>query len=149
MSTYSRRVETVRALVAGSVIASNAVQAAAIDRELNAAGVTTRVPQLQRRRILQVLHTTRALDCSLREFLTYHGIAPGRSLGTFLTRLQNNHGHPAIAPLPAASRNRFQTRIVDPRNRYIHEADEYPATDGETMRLLSEMHGCLVEVLSL
>jgi hypothetical protein len=108
MSAYSRRVQTVRALVAGSVIAANAIQLAAIELELEAAADTTRIPQLPRRRLLQVLHTTRALDSSLREFLAFHGVAAGNSLGSYLTRLRNNNGHPVIAPLPAASRTRFQ-----------------------------------------
>jgi len=149
MSAYSRRVQTVRALVVGSVIAANAIQLAAVESELEAAAATTRIPQLPRRRLLQILHTTRALDSSLREFLTFYGVAPGNSLGAYLTRLRDNNGHPDIAALPAASRTRFQNQIVNLRNRYMHEAGAFPASDGETMQLLSEMHDCLVEVLAL
>ena len=149
MSGYSRRVQTVRALVAGSVIAANTIQMTAIDLELEEAAKTVRIPQPSRRRLLQVLHTTRALDSSLREFLAVHQVPPGNSLGSYLKRLRDNNAHPVIAPLPAASRTRFQTRIVDLRNRYMHEAGAFPATKGETMQLLSEMHECLVEVLAL
>ena len=150
MSIYRRRVETIRALVAGSVVARNAPMYGLIDQELQEVYNVVRVPQLHRRRLLQVLHTTRSLDSGLAEFVRYHQLPhPGRSLGQYLTALSRNNAHTLLAPLPGGARARYQVSIVNVRNRYMHEAGAFPATDGEIMTLLSEMDACLVQVLSL
>lgn len=150
MSAYKRRVDTLKALVAGSVIGTHSAENTLIEEEFDEAGSTMRVPQLRRRKLLQVLHTTRALDSALKCFLTHHGIPlGGRSLGSYLTGLKNNAGHTTLSPLLEVSRLRYQTNIADPRNQYMHQAGAYPNTDGDIMTLVSEMHACLTEVLAL
>lgn len=150
MSVYQRRVNTIRALVAGSVISTNPALLARIDQELQEVYRVVRVPQLPRRRLLQVLHTTRSLDSGLAFFLQHHAVPhPGRALGSYLRALVQNAGHPVLAPLPVGARTHYQASIVDVRNRYMHEAGAFPGTDGEIMTLLSEMDACLAQVLSL
>ncbi len=151
MSTYHRRVQTLQVLLSGSPpIASHANEAYVIDGELEEAGKTVKIPQLPRRRLLQILHTTRSLDSSLACFLNHHGITPNRkSLGGYLIELETIPVPGPIGALPAASRTRYQQNIVKLRNRYMHEAGAFPATDGEIMTLLSEMHSCLTDVLNL
>jgi hypothetical protein len=151
MSAYRRRIEGLQTLVAGSVIATaNPAEAQRIDDELGHAGTTINVPQLPRRRLLQILHTTRSLDSLLTLFCAHYAI-PGNptGLGSYLTALVNNIGHPTLSPMPSATRDRYRTSIAGPRNTYMHRADAFPATDGEVMRLVSEMHACITEVLNL
>jgi hypothetical protein len=46
-------------------------------------------------------------------------------------------------------RQRFQASIVASRNRYMHEAGAFPASDYEIRMLLAEMEHCLAVVLAL
>lgn len=103
----------------------------------------------RRRELLQVLHTTRALDSSLRAFLLQRHVPlnGAAALGGYLTRLAN-HGANGVGQLSERRRASFQATIVDPRNRFMHSADAYP-TRWEADRLLNEMYSCLSEVLAL
>lgn len=149
MSPYQRRIDTLKVLLTGSVVAGTNTYTS-VENELTAAATTVRVPQLPRRRILQVLHTTRSLDSVLRAFVQHHGVTCNKpTLGGYLTALSQNAGHPSLAILPPLRKTHFQASIVASRNRYMHEADAFPATDGETMTLVSEMHTCLSEVFAL
>lgn len=96
-----------------------------------------------RRQLLQVLHSTRALDTSLKEYLASQGIpSSGSSLGSYLYALAN-HSILAIAKLPKSDQQRYQLKIVDERNRYMHQAGACPASDAEIRILLSEHEpGC-------
>jgi hypothetical protein len=147
LSTASRRVRTLRTLVAGSPIAGSP-HFQAILRELAAIANAQRV-QGRRKQLLGVLHTTRALDTSLREFLVQKAIPlnGATGLGGYLIRLAN-HQTAAVGRLPQNRRAHFQRAIADVRNRYMHEADCYPASQ-DANRTLAEMDDCLVETLAL
>lgn len=90
-----------------------------------------------------MLHSTRALDTSLKEYLASQGIpSSGPSLGSYLYALAN-HSILAIAKLPKSDQQRYQLKIVDERNRYMHQAGACPASDAEIRILLSEHEpGC-------
>ncbi len=96
-----------------------------------------------------VLHTTRALDTSLRELLTARSVPlpPNRALGGYLLRFQN-HSSSSMRRLSPPRRQSFQSSIVTKRNRYLHESDAYPDSLG-TDSILREVHACLSEVLAL
>jgi len=97
--------------------------------------------------LLQVLHSTRALDTGLATLLNAGGVVPARSLGGMLRQLEmpGVHGN----QLPAGSAAYFQTYIVDDRNWYMHEAGTFPAASSEIAALLSEMEACLMQAISL
>ena len=149
MSLYGRRIETLKVLIAGSVV-SRSTAYTSIEGELSAAASTVRIPQLPRRYLLQVLHTTRCLDSTLSSFINHHAVTcTKQSLGGYLYALKNNAGHATLTPLSEPRRANFQTKIVDVRNTYMHQAGAFPASEAESMTLLSEMHTCLVEVFAL
>ena len=149
-AAYRKRIESMRTLIAGSVIGAHPAEANLIDHELADASSTTSVPQLPRRRLLQILHTTRSLDSFLLCFLGHHTV-PGnpKSIGQYLKALVDNGGHPTLLPLSAMTKNRYQTSITNPRNRFMHQAGAFPATEGEVMQILSEMQACIADILLL
>ena len=147
MSDTRGRVRAIQAIVAGSTLSSSALHTA-IQTEFGEVYRCRRVRREDRRRLLQVLHSTRALDTSLKEFTALHGCSPPtRSLGGYLTCLTNGCG--SLTRLPDAERRTYQTSIVNVRNTLIHEAGAVPLDDAEILGLLSEMERCLLRVVSL
>lgn len=47
--------------------------------------------------------------------------------------------------LPPGTAAFFQSRIVNVRNRYMHEAGAFPASQSEISALLSDMDACLTQ----
>jgi hypothetical protein len=98
--------------------------------------------------LLQVLHSTRALDSTLAVFTSYYAISvPRPSLGGYLRELTRHHV-PGLGLLRESDRAQYKRTIVDKRNLYMHEAGTFPSR-GEISFLLSEMHACLARVLAL
>lgn len=148
MSDHKKRIETLKVLIAGSVI-SNDPGYTHILGELNEVKNVKKVKDKNRYRLLQVLHSTRALDSTLKAYVTYHRYPTNmHSLGGYLTTLTQNN---VIGrnQLPSNARIRFQQSIVDVRNLYMHKAGTYPSRDEDIRALLSEMHDCLIKVISL
>ena len=85
MSTHIRRIRAMQALLAGSVLSVRSSYAT-IYNELSEVTLAGRIQRQGRKQLLQVLHSTRALDTSLQELLIHHGITIRRnsSLGTYL-----------------------------------------------------------------
>lgn len=148
MANHRRRVNALRALVAGSVLGANPV-AATVDAEFLELIRVGRVRILARRYLLQVLHATRALDSTLRAFLIHHGILGGaNALGQYLRALRDNAtGIPAA--LAEAQRANYQNTVVNPRNTFMHQAGAAPLNDAQVANLLAEMDACLVDVFNL
>jgi len=136
-----------QAVIAGTCIQANPGYLAVRD-EFNAVVQAGQVHARHRRLLLQVLHSTRALDSALVSFLAQRAIPAGRSLGQNLYVLRD-HQRPGLNRLPERRRAHYQGSIVAGRNRYIHRAGQYPAGDHEWHQLLVEMHACLTEVLRL
>src|SRR5262249_11055859 len=104
---------------------------------------------LRRRCLVQVLFSTRAVDTGLLTFLQVRGIPVGqRSIGGYLTQLASHHV-PGVGRLSQVERQRYQSRIAAPRNRYLHQAGANPAGIQEVRTLLNEMYSCLARVFTL
>jgi len=109
------------------------------------------------RRLLQILHSTRALDSTLAAFIKNYGYTDPsdpskkfKSLYGYLYLIC--FGNPATANirrLKESDLKKYQQKIVNERNRYMHEADAFPIDDLEILLLLSEMNECLAKVFSL
>lgn len=143
----ARRVETIQALALSRGFLGPLQQV--VFDELDEVKAVERTPLVRRRHLLQLLHATRALDTTLREFTrTFNCVPKTPSLGGYLVALATS-ATSTVSPLPEASRTRYQSSIVSRRNRYAHEAGAFPATEAEVGRLLSEMEACLAEVFAL
>lgn len=149
MSLHKQRIRLIQALIAGNpAIFSNGLHGT-IQTEFSEAYQVRRVRSRQRRHLLQVVHSTRALDSALRVFINYHGCTSAQSLGGYLWSLARHHSVSLNSQLLTQDRRRFQNSIVDIRNRFLHEAGSYPTTDNEINTLLAEMQDCLVVVFRL
>jgi hypothetical protein len=103
----------------------------------------------KRRNILKILHSTRALDSTLKAILDYYRIRNGNhSLGQYITQLAN-HRSPALGNISRSERDKYQRSIANVRNTHLHEADSYPKNDKEVNQLISEMQALLTRVSSL
>lgn len=103
----------------------------------------------KRKHILKILHSTRALDSTLREILDYYGIRNGKSsIGQYIYQFKN-HSHSTLGKLTQSERDKYQSIIADIRNIHLHNADSYPKNDGEVFQLISEMHALIARVASL
>jgi hypothetical protein len=113
-----------------------------------------KVPDKRRRWLLQVLHSTRALDSALAAFIQQKGIQPARGrgkptgLGGYL-KLLEKHGTSGRARLPSGFANQYQVSIVKHRNRFMHEAGSFPRREAEIRLLLGEMQSCMALVALL
>lgn len=148
MSVHRQRIEAIQALIAGSVVAASS-SFSSIKSEYGEVIHSGKIQPLRRRRILQVLHSTRGLDSTLKEFTNRHGVPVNRqTLGGYLWGLAH-HPLKTISRLSDLERGDFQRSIVRTRNRYMHEAGAYPAGDYQVLGLLSDMQACLSRVFSL
>lgn len=113
-----------------------------ITSELNRIYVSGRLPR-RSGWLLAVLHTTRALDTTLSEILLFKGWNPNgqsRNLGSHLHKLKDN------AVLTQTQRRHYQTKVVDERNKYMHQAGAIPGKV-EADAILAEMDACITHVL--
>lgn len=155
---HKARVRTLQALIRGLPCLHGHPSQASVLAEYGEVYAVRKIRRGTRRRILEVLHSTRALDSALSHFVGHHGCRgrtrsgrPARapnSLGGYLMALRD-HTVAGLRRLPAAQQSHFQSHIVDVRNRYMHEADAYPVGDREVQLLLAEMDACLAAVVRL
>lgn len=149
MSTLNRRLQTMKALVhASAELSANAAMCSTVCAEFDEAVRASAVSGESRRRLLQILHSTRALDTALKAFVQHHAIQAKPSLGGYLKAL-TQHGVMGLRKLPPPRQSQYQQRIVNPRNKYMHEAGAAPTDHHEILALLSEMQSCLAEVTAL
>lgn len=107
------------------------------------------IPPPPRKNILKVLHSTRALDTTLRSFLDHHGIlGRSHSIGQYLFQL-TNHRLRTVVNLSTAERAKYQNEIVNLRNKHLHTANSYPRNDREVYQLIAEMEALVTRVISL
>lgn len=149
MSFHKSRIDTLKCLVAGSKSLSAIPYRSIIECEFDEVKNLSNINIPKRKYLLSVLHSTRALDTSLKRFVSYHGLSNkvSTSLGASLKYIQDSP--PGILNAPFTLRVRFQNSIVKERNRYMHEAGAFPSSDNEIRRLLSEMDHCLSVVVNL
>jgi hypothetical protein len=153
VSDQTKRISALKALVAGSPELVSTPLCPKIIDELDEVARVRRLEPRRRCRLLQILHSSRALDSALATFLDYHGCRNGRSLGAYLKTLTHLTGltkrSTVTNSLPQHAAHRYQRNIVDDRNRYMHGSGEYPLNDAEVSDVLAEMQDCLSIVLSL
>jgi hypothetical protein len=149
---HKARVLTLQALIAGMPCVAASPSSGHIHSEFAEVYAVGRIRRVPRRRILEILHSTRALDTTLRIFVTHHGCTGRRGrprgLGQYLFALRD-HTVGGLGHLTATDTQRFVNNISDQRNGYIHEAGATPTTDVAVQTLLSEMRACLVLVSRL
>jgi hypothetical protein len=141
MSASQKRHDTLRAIIRGSLLYQQAPEFAQIDAELQELSNCRRVNPDRRKRLLQVIHSTRALDSALGTLLTLHGHIPADSLGPRMNQLKN---------LPAAQRGHLSQATIDTlrkaicrkRNRFVHNANAYPTSTMEVDSLVADIHTC-------
>src|SRR5690348_2083763 len=110
MASRNARILTLQVLIAGSVIRADPSYQA-IQSEYIALTAVKKVPQLPRRRLLEVLHSSRALDTFLRVFTQMHGCkVTAPSLGGYLKSLES-HANPKLSFLAPALVKQYQGRI--------------------------------------
>ena len=147
----AKRIETIVALVSAKGFPPLAT--GTICDEFESVKNVESHPVIKRRHLLQVLHSTRALDSCLKEATILAGCCPPlnkQSLGGYLTALVNGPvALPFLNVLPQASFTAYKSSILAHRNKYMHQAGAYPATDAEVGALLSSMEACVTEVLGL
>jgi hypothetical protein len=146
MTSRKARHLTLRAIVKGSPLYGADPALNAVDVELCELGNCGRTQPLNRQRLLQVFHASRALDTSLGVILRSHSIAPKHGIGKMLHQL------PSIPPtqrghLPASSVQNYVSTIANPRNRYAHKAGVFPTSTQEVDQIVSEIHACLSAIL--
>lgn len=146
------RIATVQAILAGTCIGTGP-SGPIVQTEFGAVHEACRIRKPNRRRLLEVVHSARALDSSLKAFVQHHGCQEtGKRLpcamGGYLHALEK-HSVVGLGKISAIQRKQFQTAIVDIRNRFLHEAGAFPLTDKEVDTLLSDMHACLAAVAAL
>ena len=145
MSSNWRRISALQALVAGSPIPQPV--RAQVNQEFAEVYNTRRIRKVPRRLLLEVLHSTRALDTALASYIVEAGGPQPVSLGAALYHLVSPGIH--SNRLSPQSRQHYQAAIVDSRNDYMHQAGKFPSAPSEISALLTEMHSCLTDALSL
>lgn len=142
MSASGKRHETLRAIVRGSSQYLLAPEFERVDAELLELTRCARIQPERRKRLLQAIHATRALDTSLGVLLNLHGVAPEQSLGPRMTQMANLpanlRGH-----LPQSVVLSFRASICNKRNKCVHNADHYPTSAHEVDALVSDIETCL------
>lgn len=98
--------------------------------------------------LYSTLHLTRSLDTSLRLFLEINNIlGTEHALGDYLKKLVNHHDA-ALKKLNDGLRMRFQTDIVNQRNRFMHTSGAFP-NKSELNNLENSICFCLQTILNL
>jgi hypothetical protein len=153
MSIHRSRIRTLQAIVAGVPCLHAHPGHRDIQSEFNEVYAVRKIRKAARRRILEVLHSTRALDTTLSAFVGHYRCLPAAgntpdSLGGYLVALEQ-HRVPGLGQMPGLQRRHFQTSIVNVRNTYMHRAGAFPPSDRDVQLLLAEMNTCLAVVSRL
>lgn len=142
MASRKNQIRTVQALIAGNrYLHRSTTSLSLIDGEFNEFLKVDSVKLNKRKWLLQIFHLTRAFDSTLKVYITKRGWRSNRrSLGSYLFTLKNRN------VITEAERNHWQTTIVKPRNKYMHEAGSWPHNDRESNQLLAEIIACLSKI---
>jgi hypothetical protein len=140
-----------QALVAGTSFLSTSSN---VINEFGEVYAVRKIRNSRRRRLLEIVHSARALDTALLGFITHYNCLPKgqtklpTTLGGYLIALKE-HKNASIGQLTEAQTLHFQAQIVNQRNIYMHQAFTFPGTDQAVFILIAEMHSCLTVVLAL
>lgn len=146
MSSRSKEAATLRAMVRSSNRFQSEQQREAVADELTEFINCARISPLRRRRLLQFIHTSRALETSLLSICQARGIAAAQvpSMNAYLGQLANC----TPAALPQVVRELCSTRVAAIRNRLAHGAGAYPAGDLQLNSGFDAVRTCLAVLLS-
>ncbi len=146
MSATKKRHDTLRAIVRGSPLYLQIAEFAQIEAELEELSNCNRIGPERRKRLLQVLHSTRALDSTLGKLISHYGQVPETSLGPRLSQLKNlpsgQRGHLSHATIDA-----FRRAICSKRNKFVHTANAYPTSSNEVDGLVGDIQSVLTALL--
>lgn len=146
MSSRSREAATLRAIVRGSSRFGANHHIDAVADELTEFINCNRIQPARRRRLLQFLHTSRALETALMSVCQERGLPPSPkpSMKAYLNQLTN-----CVPPaLPQALKDHCVTRVADVRNRLAHGAGAYPAGDLQLNSGFDAARACLALLLA-
>lgn len=136
-----KRIDTLRMIIGSHPTLVSDARTGDVIRELQRVIDTKRISGGDRW-LLQVLHTTRALDTCLARIIAQHRWAVTTpSLGGYLRELRDK------GVIVEHQRHHWQNSLVGPRNLYMHSANMMPlqhTADG----LLDEMDACMSIVLA-
>lgn len=145
--SLDNRINTIIALINSSSI--NSIQKNNVKIEYRQVVNVNKVAPPQRKNILRILHSTRALDTTLKAYLDFYGIRGGNhSIGQYLNTLAK-HSDNRIGKLSDSEKRKYQREIVDHRNKHLHTANSYPTNDSEVSNIISEMQALVSRVVSL
>lgn len=148
MPTQKNRIDTIIAII-NSNTALTSVNINKLKTEFKQVIAVDVISPDKRKNILKILHSTRALDSTLKSILDHHHIRNGKhSIGQYITQL-TIHNSTSLGKLSQSERSKFQTSIADVRNTHLHTADSYPQNDREVNELISEMQSLITRVASL
>jgi hypothetical protein len=135
-----------------NIPAADSARIAAEFQELQNVSKVTPDP---RRRILEILHATRALDSTMDEIFTAIGEpipTKEKALGKYLNKLNS---HTVVGPnkfatrLDEPSKLRYKTFVADVRNQMMHRAGEYPVSEKALEGFLAVVNEWLGHVCAL
>jgi hypothetical protein len=145
MKGIGSRVATVKALVVGTS-GFAAVQREVVI-ELDELYDARLVRKRDRRRLLQVLHASRAVDTALAAILAADGVSPApRSIGQSLNKLGSRGVHGRT--LTATDVRTYSARFRVVRNMYAHDAGAFPS-ESEAATHIADMETCLAKSAAL
>lgn len=99
--------------------------------------------------LYRVLHSTRLLDGCLRRILElYECLGAEHALGPYLKCFGKNNSDKGLQQMSDSLVSRFQEKIVDERNRYLHACDAFPTT-ANANEITSQIQYCIQVVLTL
>jgi hypothetical protein len=143
-----------QALLEGNACIMGSPSLPILKMEFNEVFAVRKIRMSKRRRLLEVLHSARALDTTMKTLVLHHGCTSSKingtpsSMGAYLIALCD-HSVAAIRNITPAQKILFQTNIVSKRNLYLHEAGTFPANDVEVNTLLGEIDTCLATIMAL
>lgn len=147
MKTIDNRIDTITTLISSSIISRNGLARNIIIGEFQEIKRCKTVNPKSRKLILSVLHSTRALDSSLKEYCSSQGILLMRNHKRANTLGQYLHQIKSSGKISDSKRRFYQKEIVDERNKYMHEAGLFPNDDNKVFTLISHMHTCISDIL--
>src|SRR5260370_17272227 len=135
---HRRRIDALKTLAIGALPAADA---GVVNAEFERVTQAGKVRMLHRRYLLEVIHSSRAIDTGLQRYLFHRDSVLKRNIPAVLTYLRDT----GIAG-NRLSFHRYKshtTNVAKVRNTFAHEAGAFPANSSEVEALLAALDACL------